>query len=129
MSVPVYQTGRLQLPLFARDGAIVPEAGGVLHIFGAARNRFEWYDDDGATTAYKRGGYQLIRVYGEPNSVQMIRAAGVSLVPKTLHWVRPDATPITKVTINTGEAAFIQQGADVTVALPPFGEQLLITLQ
>jgi alpha-glucosidase (family GH31 glycosyl hydrolase) len=129
MSVPVYEDGLLQLPLLARDGAIVPEEGGVLHIFGAAQNRFEWYDDDGGTTAYRRGGYQLIRVYAEPNSVQMIRAAGIALRPKVLHWVRPDATPITKVIINTVEVPFEQQGAELTVTLPPFGEQLFVTLE
>ena len=56
---PVHEEGRFQLPLFARDGAIVPAEGGVLNVFGTAPNVFEWYDDDGVSTAYRSGDFDL----------------------------------------------------------------------
>ena len=58
-----------RIPVFARGGAIVPLApragcGGTgnpetleLHIFPQQSNRFELYEDDGETTAYRQGGY------------------------------------------------------------------------
>lgn len=59
------------IPVFAKAGAIVPlgpmtgwggiDAPGALsvHVFPGADNRFELYEDDGATTAYRRGHYAL----------------------------------------------------------------------
>ena len=63
--------GRDEIPVFARAGAIVPLGpqtgwGGVdnpevlhVHIFPGASNRFELYEDDGETTAYREGEYAL----------------------------------------------------------------------
>ena len=63
--------GRLdEIPVFARAGAIIPLAGegenGVrnpsrldLHIFPAADNRFELYEDDGETSAYQSSHFAL----------------------------------------------------------------------
>ncbi len=60
-----------EIPLFARAGAIVPLApkpawGGIenpqeltLHVFPSADNRFELYEDDGASTAYLKGIYAI----------------------------------------------------------------------
>jgi hypothetical protein len=60
-----------QIPALAKGGAIVPLApragwGGMgnpetleVHIFPQQSNRFQLYEDDGATTAYQRGHYCL----------------------------------------------------------------------
>ncbi|HEX2620156.1 MAG TPA: TIM-barrel domain-containing protein, partial [Phototrophicaceae bacterium] len=60
-----------EIPVFAKAGAIVPLAPGVgwggvdnptalnLHIFPGADNRFELYEDDGSTTAYRQSVYSL----------------------------------------------------------------------
>ncbi len=57
------------IPVFARAGAIVPLAAQSastdnpttleVHIFPGADNRFELYEDDGATTAYTRGQFAV----------------------------------------------------------------------
>lgn len=49
-----------ETPVFARAGAIVPLARPAphdleIHVFPEAANHFELYDDDGETTAYRRG--------------------------------------------------------------------------
>jgi len=64
--------GQLEdIPVFARQGAILPLAprtgwGGIenpaqleIHVFPGADNRFELYEDDGETTAYRQGNYAL----------------------------------------------------------------------
>lgn len=64
--------GRLQdIPVFARAGAIVPLGprvrwGGVenpaeltLHVFAGQDNRFDLYEDDGETTAYRQGAWAI----------------------------------------------------------------------
>lgn len=66
----VYGTLR-EMPLFAKAGAIVPQApkvgkGGVstpehleVYVFPGADGHFELYDDEGNTNAYLEGGYAL----------------------------------------------------------------------
>ena len=100
--------GCFQLPLFARDGAIVPIEGGVLNVFGSAPNVFEWYDDDGVSTAYRSGDFDLIRVFVDGNRLMIQRGAGFGIAPKTLRWTRPDFTPVGSVTINGTEVSFTQ---------------------
>ncbi len=61
----------VDIPVFAREGAIIPLApevgwGGIqnpdeleVHIFPGAANRFELYEDDGESQAYAQGEYAL----------------------------------------------------------------------
>src|SRR5207248_2962050 len=63
-----------RLPLLARAGAIIPvgpvaqhtgELSGeeiTLLVYPAGSTRFELYDDDGRTNAYRRGGYALTTI-------------------------------------------------------------------
>jgi hypothetical protein len=63
--------GLQELPVFARQGAILPLSpamawGGIelppvleLHIFPGASNRFELYEDDGESQAYLDGAYAI----------------------------------------------------------------------
>ena len=62
------------IPVFAKAGAIVPMGqkvgwGGVnppetltIHIFAGANNQFNLYEDDGATTDYRRDHYAITRI-------------------------------------------------------------------
>lgn len=63
--------GRDEIPLFARPGAIVPLAAGAavdgvanpaeldVYIFPGASRRFELFEDDGESSAYRQGAYRI----------------------------------------------------------------------
>ncbi|MBL8599030.1 MAG: DUF5110 domain-containing protein [Devosia sp.] len=123
---PLYADDLLQLPLFARDGAIVPMAGGVLRVFGSAANSFDWYDDDGISTAYQRGAYDHLAIAVDGGRLTVTREQG-DLAPRTLVWTR--ATPITEVRIDGNAVPFSQERSTVTVALPPFDSNLVVDVR
>ncbi|MBC7185895.1 MAG: DUF5110 domain-containing protein [Calditrichaeota bacterium] len=63
--VAVWRSPLAQMPLFARAGAIVPQAsldmpGEVLvvDVYSGANGEFELYEDDGETLAYRDGAYR-----------------------------------------------------------------------
>ncbi|HSV85589.1 MAG TPA: TIM-barrel domain-containing protein [Levilinea sp.] len=63
--------GREEIPVFARPGAIVPLASGdavdgiqnpvelEVYIFPGASRRFELFEDDGESNAYRQGAYRI----------------------------------------------------------------------
>jgi alpha-glucosidase len=115
IAVPVHVDGRFQLPLYARDGAIVPIDGGVLRIFGTRPNTFDWYDDDGVSTAYQRGDYRQTRVTVDGDIVTIEPTKG-ALLATSLVWTR--LTLVAAVTVDGKLAPFRQEGMTMTVALP-----------
>jgi alpha-glucosidase len=126
MTLPVHRDGLLELPLFARDGAIVPMADGVLRVLGSARNSFEWFDDDGTTTAYQHGDYEQLHVVVDDSTVALERSKG-ALAPKTLVWSR--AAPVTGVYVNGKPVPFTQSGATLTVDVPAFDQGIVIEVE
>jgi alpha-glucosidase len=121
------QAGDLfQLPILAKDGAIVPMADGVIRVFGSVRNSFSWYDDDGVTTAYQRGGYDQLSVALDGGRLTLVRERG-DLAPATLVWTRPD--PATEVRIEGNAVPFTQEGTTLTVSLPAFEANLTIEVR
>ena len=123
---PLYADDLLQLPLFARDGGIVPMADGVLRVFGSAANSFDWYDDDGISTAYQRGAYDHLAIAVDGGRLTVTREQG-DLAPRTLVWTR--ATPITEVRIDGNAVPFSQERSTVAVALPPFDSNLVVEVR
>ncbi|MBI4920443.1 MAG: DUF5110 domain-containing protein [Devosia nanyangense] len=126
VTLPVYRDGRLALPLFARDGAIVPMADGVLRVFGSARNSFDWFDDDGTTTAYQHGDYEQVDIVVDANTVALGHSKG-TLAPTTLVWSR--AAPVTGVYVNGKPVPFRQSGATLTVDVPAFDHGIVIQVE
>ena len=123
---PIYAADRLQLPLFARDGAIVPIAGGVLRVFGDAPNTFDWYDDDGVSTAYQRGEYDHVAISVEGSRLTLTRERG-DLAIASLKWTR--AEPVSSVTIDGTSVAFEQDGRTVNVSLPTLVDKMTIEVR
>lgn len=86
--IPLYDNGRLQLPLYARAGAIIPmmhvddqtmNAMGlrkdgarrdelILRVFAGGKSSFTLYEDDGETTAYQRGEVQDTKISQQTNA-------------------------------------------------------------
>lgn len=129
ITLPLMDGPTFRLPLFARDGAIVPTADGVVHVFGSAPHLFDWYDDDGSSTDYRYGRYELIRFSVNGKTMEMHRAAGLKLKPERLVWTVANSDRVTAVSINGSEVAFSQDGGTVTVPLPDFSDRLVVTLR
>jgi hypothetical protein len=89
---------RDEIPVFAKEGAIVPLAqrtgwGGVenpgeleVHFFPGAGNRFELYEDDGASNAYRQGQHCFTVFsqvwYGTGVDVKIrVKPGAVSVIP------------------------------------------------
>ncbi len=67
-----------RIPLFVRDGGIVPmlsEDGHALEVrhYGHAAGRFPLYDDDGETFAYDRGEYSVTELTAPPGEAKVIK--------------------------------------------------------
>jgi alpha-glucosidase (family GH31 glycosyl hydrolase) len=125
-SFPVRVDGRFQLPVLARDGAIVPMAGGVPRILGSAPNTFDWYDDDGISTAYQRGEYDQIALTIDGPRVTLTRKRGHLAVP-ALQWTR--AEPVTEVLIDGASVPFGKNGNMITFTLPDFDASLTVEVR
>jgi alpha-glucosidase (family GH31 glycosyl hydrolase) len=122
-SIPVHVDGRFQLPLFATDGAIIPMADGVPRLFGSAPNSFDWYDDDGTSTAYQRGEYDHVAFTIDGARVTLTRERGHLAVP-ALQWTRN--APVSDVLIDGASVPFGKNGNTITVTLPEFDESLTV---
>jgi alpha-glucosidase len=122
---PLYVADRLELPLFAKDGAIVPMAGGVLRVFGDASNSFDWYDDDGVSTAYQSGDYDHVAIAVDGPTLTLTRERG-DLAITSLVWTR--AEPATEVRIDGSSVPFEQDGRTVTVSLPTLVDRMTIEI-
>jgi alpha-glucosidase (family GH31 glycosyl hydrolase) len=115
-----------RLPLFVRAGAILPLGPVVqhtgerpldevtLHIYPEGTSRFELYEDDGRTNAYRRGAYALtpitctekpgritVRV-DPPTGEQSVVPAGRRYVlrlrcSRPIHGVRDDTGPLERI--------------------------------
>jgi hypothetical protein len=94
-----------------------------LHVFGSQRNSFDWYHDDGVSTAYQRGEYDHLSVEIDGDAVTIERKRG-DLTPKRLIWVRDK--PVTRVTVDGVETGFEADGRTISVPLGPFGEQTTV---
>lgn len=103
-----------QLPILAKDGAIVPMADGVIRVFGSARNSFSWYDDDGATTAISAATMTNSRLRSAAATSRSPERG--DLAPTTLVWTRPDLA--TEVRIDGNVAPFTPEGTTLTVSRP-----------
>jgi len=124
--MPVYRAGRLELPLLARDGAIVPMADGVLRVFGSADGTFAWVDDDGISTAYQSGDYRETDVALSGDVLTLTPAKGAALA-KTLMWTRAGAA--TRVRVNGTEVPFTMDGMTLTATLPDVSGPLRIEVE
>jgi alpha-glucosidase (family GH31 glycosyl hydrolase) len=124
-------SGLFRLPLFARDGAILPLSveglGNVLQVIGTGANRFDWYDDDGVSTAYQRGDYEHVAVAVEGNAVRLTRERGETLSPRSLIWSQLGG-PVNKVLVNRVLTRFEETPEGITVPLPAFDEELRIEI-
>jgi alpha-glucosidase len=125
-TLDIHRGGLLELPVFARDGAIVPMAGGVLRVFGSAPNGFDWYDDDGASTAYQQGAYEHVHVALEGSVLMLTRVRGTGIAPKRLIWSRPG--PASAVRVNGADVAFENTTEGVVIGLPQFEDVLDIEI-
>jgi alpha-glucosidase (family GH31 glycosyl hydrolase) len=126
VTIPLYASGRLELPLFARDGAIVPMAGGHLRLFGSAPNSFSWIDDDGTSTAYQRGEFDHLTIDLDGAAATLTRMRG-DIAVGSVAWTR--AAPVAEVRVDGNAVPFTQEGTTVSVALPAFERQLTIELR
>ena len=125
-TIPIHVGGRLELPLYARDGAIVPMADGVLRVFGSASNSFDWFDDDGESTAYQHGNYRQTQITVDDDKLKIALKSG-DLAPRTLVWTR--RAPVKSVTLDGAAVPFTQEGSTVTVALPAFDKSISIAVK
>lgn len=123
---PIYVDDRFTLPVFARDGAIVPMADGVLRVFGSESNRFDWYDDDGVSTAYQRGEYDHLAVTVDGGVLTLVSERGDIRAAK-LQWSRDE--PVSEVMVDGNAVPFEQEGNTITVKLPAFDHELTVEVE
>jgi alpha-glucosidase len=126
LTFPIYTDGLFALPLLARDGAIVPTTEGVIHVFGSAPNSFDWYDDDGVSTAYQRGSYDHAAIALDGDRLTLTRERG-DLVPALLVWTRK--APVAEVRIDGRPTPFTQDGGTITVPLPVLAGIMVVELR
>lgn len=132
METALYRDGLFALPLFARDGAIVPMQGAegpVLRVFGDGDGAFDWFDDDGETLAYQDGFYDLVQIDKTGFELTLTRALGDGLAPVALEWVLPVDVLPEAVLIDGVETPFGVVGPDLVVSLPPFEDRLTISIK
>jgi alpha-glucosidase (family GH31 glycosyl hydrolase) len=127
----INSSGLYMLPLFLSDGGIVPLAidttTTVLAVTGTTANSFDWYDDDGETTAYQRGEYDHVHVALEDRTLTLTRERGTRIAPSLLTWAGLDA-PVQKVLLDGRETEFQEAAFGVRLNLPPFEKMLKIEL-
>jgi alpha-glucosidase (family GH31 glycosyl hydrolase) len=120
------------LPLFAKQGALIPYASdkeNSLKIFGFGEQQFNWYDDDGSSTAYLQGNFQQINLQSKQKQLKLLRIKGDKLAINKLQWILPTQQKVKTVISNLGNLTFIQQGSTLTVELPEFAKELNIELK
>jgi len=120
------------LPLFAKQGALVPESvnkANTLKVFGFGEQEFNWYDDDGASTAYQHGDYQKIHLQSKQKQVQLSRVTGSKLTINNIEWILPSAQKVLSVASSQGDLEFVQEGSKLSIELPKFDKQLNLELK
>ena len=129
--VPLWRNGLFALPVFARDGAVVPVADGdrmTIEVFGIGDGFFDWYDDDGETLAYQDGFYDLIQIDKSGLVLNLRRALGSALTPAGLDWhLPPGALPLA-VRIDGEDTSYGIVGNAVRLSLPAFEDNLTIEI-
>ncbi len=131
-SVPVWKDGVFTLPLFARDGAVIPvsdDGHNVLQVFGAGDGQFDWFNDDGETLAYQDGFYDLIYLDKTGGTLVLNRALGKKLSPDRLVWHLPEGMMAKAVMVDGQEVHFTTSGSSIELELPPLGSSMTITLE
>ena len=107
-----------RLPLLVRGGAIMPMGPVVQHtgerpldevtllIYPAGASRFELYEDDGRTNAYRRGQYALTphRVRAEPGRVTVRIERRWAIGP----WCRPVAAIVLRLRVDRPSAVAVE---------------------
>jgi alpha-glucosidase len=126
VALPVHTDGRFELPILAKDGAIVPMADGVLRVFGESPNSFDWYDDGGVSTAYQRGDYAHVAIAVDGTTLTLTRERG-DLAITSLRWTRGE--PVKDVLIDGTAVAFDSDGPTLTVPLPAFDATLTVEVR
>ncbi len=130
-TVPLWRDGLFALPLFARDGAMVPmdENGTrVLDVFGSGDGAFDWYDDDGETLAYQDGIYDLVQLDKAGLNLTLTRALGTALTPQRLDWHLPDGVEPKAAMIDGQTVAFAKNGNLMSVDLPALAKTMTVEL-
>ena len=114
--------GVFRLPLFARDGAIVPRAvgdGTGLRVHGLGDGRFDWYDDDGESAAYREGEYRHARVEKRGRRVRIVPVRGAPPSIERLEWALEDPRAVAAVAVDGVEVPFGRTATRIELALPP----------
>ena len=127
----LYLDKLFNLPLFVKQGALIPEQinqENSLKVFGFGELSFDWYDDDGFSTAYLQGNYQQIKLQGKQKQLLLTRIKGSQLTIKQVEWILPTKQQVKAVTSNAGKLEFEQTGSTLVISLPEFKQQLDLQL-
>ncbi|MFT6987981.1 MAG: alpha-glucosidase (family GH31 glycosyl hydrolase), partial [Psychromonas sp.] len=119
------------LPLYVAQGALIPSTeskANRLKVFGFGTQQFDWYDDDGSSSAYLQGDYQQIHLQSKQKQLLFSRIKGDKLAINTLEWVLPANSKVKAVTSSLGSLQFVQQGEILTITLPKFKKELTVEL-
>jgi len=120
------------LPLYAKQGALIPSTenkGNSLKVFGFGSQEFDWYDDDGSSSAYLQGDYQQIHLQSKHKELLFSRSKGDKLAINAVQWRLPANNKVKAVTSSLGSLKFIQQGTLVSITLPEFDQELTVELK
>jgi|GEM_PF-6090278 len=120
------------LPLYAKQGALIPSTenkGNSLKVFGFGSQEFDWYDDDGSSSAYLQGDYQQIHLQSKHKKLLFSRIKGDKLAINAVQWRLPANNKVKAVTSSLGSLKFIQQGTLVSITLPEFDQELTVELK
>ena len=121
IDAPVRNGGHIQLPLFARAGALVPmneEGNLVQRAFGYGDSAFSIIDDDGVSNAYKYGEFSEIRVQMSGSRILVDQSAAGASRLSALEWVLPEGIANSPVKVNGQIATPTQTDFGFVVQLP-----------
>lgn len=131
-SVPLYRDGLFALPLFARDGALIPtteDETPTLTVYGLGDGQGDWFDDDGKTMAYQKGDYQQIAMVKTGQNIVLSRVRGTALTPQKLVWVLPSDVAVGRLLVDGVETPYESANGILTLPLPAFDKGLTISLE
>lgn len=124
-----------RLPLFIRAGAILPRGSWApcverldrslltLHVYPAEAMTGAWYDDDGRSLAYARGGYNLWTITGARDEAGLwlnLKAdhAGYDSPTKALRLVIHGLGKVAEVSSDGPPVSWRQEGQDLVLEAP-----------
>jgi alpha-glucosidase (family GH31 glycosyl hydrolase) len=122
--------GRFGLPLFIRDGGILPMSINdktSIAVVGSGTSSFNWYDDDGVSTAYQRGEYDHVHIAVDGRNLTLTRERGTAISPGLVTW-GASPTPVSRVLVDGAEVEFEASSFGLRFDLPAFGDRLRIEL-